>query len=152
MASESINIQNFFNRDNDTNYENKSFWGHLRVSKFKISSTMVKMKSTKMSIFGASEITTFQTLFNHGGDEDGEKESHQNDGAENFLTWLYWRSLAHAKTFQNDVWRIPYIDSTLAPDAAFAKSSLNTFRLRRSLTRFARLHISFAPLLQICAR
>ena len=60
---------------------------------------MVKMKSTKISSFGASESIPFQTLFNHGGDEDGEKEFHQNDGAENFVTRLYWRSLAHAKIF-----------------------------------------------------
>ena len=33
---------------------------------------MVKMKSTKISRFGVSERIKFQTLFNHGGDEDGE--------------------------------------------------------------------------------
>ena len=88
VASESIKIQNFFNHGEKEYHQNKSFWGHLRVSKFKISSIMVKMKSTKISNFGASESITFQTLFNHGGDEDGEKEFHQNDGAENFLTRL----------------------------------------------------------------
>ena len=34
-------------------------------------------------------------------------------GAENMLTWLYWRSLAQAKIFSNDLWRRPCMDSTL---------------------------------------
>ena len=57
------------------------------------------MKSTKISRFEASESIEFQSLPIHGPDEDGGKEFHQNDGAENFLTWVCWRSLAQAKTF-----------------------------------------------------
>ena len=36
-------------------------------------------------------------------------------GVENLFTWLYWRSLAHAKIFSNDIWRRPCMDSTLVP-------------------------------------
>ena len=36
-----------------------------------------------------------------------------HDGAENLLTWLYWRNLAHAKIFSNDIWRRLSMDSTL---------------------------------------
>ena len=46
------------------------------------------MKSTKISRFEASESIEFLTLPIHGPDEDGGKEFHQNDGAENFLTRL----------------------------------------------------------------
>ena len=38
-------------------------------------------------------VILFQTLLNHGGDIDSEREFHQNDGAKSFLTV---RSLAHA--------------------------------------------------------
>ena len=110
------------------------------------------MKITKISHLGASESIKLQTTYHHGGDEDGEKEFHQKYGAEIFLRGYAGRSLAHGKTFQNDVLRRPYMDSTLGPAAEFATSTRNHSRLRRSLTRFARLHFSFAcaPTTDMC--
>ena len=91
---------------------------------------MVKMKITKVSHLGASESIKLQTTYHHSGHEDGEEEEYQKNGAENFFTWLYWRSLAHAKTFQNNVLCRPY----------------NGFDFIVFI-----FHLP-APLLQICAR
>ena len=51
-ASESIKIKNSFNQGKDEYQQNKSLLEHLRIPNYKISLTMVEMKSTKISRSG----------------------------------------------------------------------------------------------------
>ena len=69
-----MQFQNVFHGE-DEYHKNKSFLGHLGVSNYKISSTMVKMKSTKISRSGASESIRTHNFFTHGEREDTEKHS-----------------------------------------------------------------------------
>ena len=86
-ASESIKLQNFFNHGEDEKYQNKSFWWHLRVSKVKLSSTIVKIKKVVLGHLRASNFELSWTLV----EMRTAKKYNQNDGGESFLTWLYWR-------------------------------------------------------------